>query len=462
MEGGKTELDRQVLELMKDPITHMVRNAVDHGIETPDVRQKEGKPETGTVLLKAYHGGGQVVIEIKDDGRGLNTEKIKQKILDRELATVEELSTLSPWQILNYIFKPGFSTADVVSHISGRGIGMDVVKTNIEQLGGTIDVRSTFGKGSLFVIKIPLTLTIIPSIIVSVAGHHFAVPQVNVIELVRMGLLSIHSVEHINRVPMLRLREALLPLIYLDELLQLVPQKSQRTMEKNHCIIIIKIGNIHFGMVVDSVFDMQEIVVKPLSAILEVAPYFSGSTILGNGHVIMILDPNTIAANLAESNTLDFSMPFSHTKQDKDSDTVLHITFFSKNDSYAVPLGSVEHIIDLVPQALELRDGIYLCPYQGHAIRVFFPSDDREEINSILAQDSFPLLIFSQLGHTVGFAVHEITNVIEGPVHIDVENRQNGIMGTNFINEQMTSILDPEFFLKTAHPALFTEEDAFF
>ncbi|HCY56563.1 MAG TPA: hybrid sensor histidine kinase/response regulator, partial [Oceanicaulis sp.] len=221
MEGEETELDRQVLELIKDPLTHMVRNSADHGIEMPEVRAAKGKPEQGTIRLSAYHEGGAIIIKITDDGAGLDPEKIRAKALEKGLATAEELASMSEPQIQRFIFAAGFSTAAKVTNLSGRGVGMDVVRTNIEQIGGSIDLTSEVGKGTSFAIKIPLTLAIVSALIVKAGDARFALPQLAVRELVRAGEGSAHSIESLNGARMIRLRNRLLPVVSLNTVLGL-------------------------------------------------------------------------------------------------------------------------------------------------------------------------------------------------------------------------------------------------
>src|SRR5579864_3673889 len=227
MHGAETELDRQVLEMIKDPLTHMVRNSADHGIEMPAERAAKGKPEAGTVTLNAFHEGGHIIIEIGDDGRGLDVERIKQKALSTGLATEAELGAMTDQQIQQFIFKPGFSTAAKVTSVSGRGVGMDVVRTNIEKIGGTVEMKSQRFKGSTFTIKIPLTLAIVSALIVECAGERFAIPQISVVELVRAAANSENTVEWLNNAPVLRLRDRLLPLVSLQELLKLGKRQEQ-------------------------------------------------------------------------------------------------------------------------------------------------------------------------------------------------------------------------------------------
>src|SRR5579863_1947375 len=302
MLGADTELDRQVLELIKDPLTHMVRNSGDHGLESPAERRAAGKPEAGHITLNAFHEGGHIIIEISDDGRGLPLDKIRAKVLANGLATEAELASMSEAQLQRYIFRAGFSTASVVTAVSGRGVGMDVVKTNIEKIGGTIDLKSVAGAGTTFTIKIPLTLAIVSALIVEAGSERFAIPQISVVELVRAqkeagrghnepgGTETV--IERINDTPVLRLRDRLLPLVNLNDLLGLGESHND---DSGAYIVVAQVGANSLGIIVDRVFDTEEIVVKPVAPILRHVSMFSGNTILGDGSVIMILDPNGIA-----------------------------------------------------------------------------------------------------------------------------------------------------------------------
>ncbi|CUT98313.1 Signal transduction histidine kinase CheA EC 273 CDS [Bradyrhizobium sp. G22] len=296
MHGADTELDRQVLDLIKDPLTHMVRNSADHGLETPAERLASGKGEQGTIRLSAYHEGGHIIICIADNGRGLNTERIKAKAISSGLVTEAELEKMSEAQIHKFIFAPGFSTAAAITSVSGRGVGMDVVRTNIDQIGGTIDIKSVAGEGSSVTIKIPLTLAIVSALIVEAAGDRFAIPQLSVVELVRARANSEHRIERIKDTAVLRLRNKLLPLIHLKKLLKI--DDGAASDPENGFIVVTQVGSQTFGIVVDGVFHTEEIVVKPMSTKLRHIDMFSGNTILGDGAVIMIIDPNGIAKAL--------------------------------------------------------------------------------------------------------------------------------------------------------------------
>jgi two-component system, chemotaxis family, sensor kinase CheA len=284
MVGTDTELDRQVLDLVKDPLSHLVRNCADHGIENPDERSAAGKPPRGTIRLTASRQGGYVVIEIVDDGRGLDAARIKAKALEAGLISEPDVSAKSQAEINNLIFTPGFSTALEVTSISGRGVGMDVVRSNIEQIGGTVDVKSSPGSGTSFVIKIPLTLSIVAALIVEIAGERFAFPQLSVLELIRVG--GEHRIERIKSAPVLRLRQRLLPLIDVKKELQLGTGD-----DANGFVVVTQAGSQIFGAVVDNVFHTEEIVIKPMSSKLRHIAIFSGMTILGDGSVIMATTP---------------------------------------------------------------------------------------------------------------------------------------------------------------------------
>src|ERR1700730_11452835 len=296
MRGADTELDRQVLDLVKDPLTHLVRNCADHGIESPAERIAAGKPGKGTIRLSAWHEGGHIIIEISDNGRGLDLAGIKAKVIEKGLVSEAQLAAKSETEICNYIFAPGFTTAAKVTSVSGRGVGMDVVRNNIEQIGGTVDLKSVSGAGTTFTIKIPLTLAIVSALIVEAGGERFAIPQLAVLELVRAGNAGEHRIERIKDAPVLRLRNKLLPLVRLKEVFRLGECDND-----NGFVVVTQVGSHVFGVVVDGVFHTEEIVIKPMSSKLRHIPVFSGTTILGDGSVIMIIDPNGVAQALGRA-----------------------------------------------------------------------------------------------------------------------------------------------------------------
>src|SRR6185437_14325594 len=296
LEGRDTELDKTILEAIKDPLTHVVRNAIDHGIESPEARIAAGKPAEGTLTLRAFHEGGQVNIEISDDGAGIDPARIATKAIERGLATVEQLRAMPPREIVNIIFVPGFSTAAKVTNVSGRGVGMDVVRTNVEKIGGKVEIDSRVGKGTTLRLRIPLTLAIIPALIVHSLGQSFALPQGSLSELVHVPAEEAGStIEYIEGAPLYRLRGNLLPLVFLGQLLKAATDHAPEPRRDNF-IAVLDVDGRRFGLVVDGLADPEEIVVKPLSAVLKNIGIYSGATVLGNAELALILDPGAIAA----------------------------------------------------------------------------------------------------------------------------------------------------------------------
>jgi two-component system chemotaxis sensor kinase CheA len=292
--GGDTELDRQLIELIRDPITHLIRNCADHGVEPPDERRRLGKRENGRIRVAASHDAGYITIEVADDGRGLNVERIRQKALAMGLGSEADLARMTNDEICRFIFAPGFSTAASVTNVSGRGIGMDVVRENIEAIGGAVALTTTVGVGTSFTLKIPLTLAIAPALIVRSSGHRFALPQHAVVEAVSVWGESSSRLETVQGALMLHIRDGVVPVIDLRTLLKL--EGEPEAPEQDQLAVLMRFGTNSFGIVVDTVSDVQEIVVKPLGRSLSHLTAFSGNTILGDGSVVLILNPNGLAA----------------------------------------------------------------------------------------------------------------------------------------------------------------------
>ena len=446
MKGADTELDRQVMELIKDPLTHMVRNSADHGIERPADRARIGKPETGTIVLNAYHEGGHILIEIGDDGKGLDTVNIKKKMLQNGLATEAEIAQMSDQQIYQYIFKPGFSTAAQVTSVSGRGVGMDVVRTNIEKIGGTIDLKSTFGKGSTVTIKIPLTLAIVSALIVECASERFAIPQISVVELVRAAPGSETQIERVNGAPFLRLRNRLLPLVALDKLLR-IGREGEEALETY--IVVTQVGGYSFGIIVDRVFDTEEIVVKPVAPILRDIPMFSGNTILGDGAVIMILDPNGIAAATGEVVAHE-SAPVeqaTHQRLSKTSQKASLLLFNSGDGGVkAVPLALVARLEEIDRSEIEFSNGKPIVQYRGKLMPLV-PIGDNIDFGGEGRQ---PLLVFSDQTRSMGLIVSEILDIVEEALNIELGSARPGVLGSAIIAGRATDVIDTGYFLMQA------------
>ncbi len=452
MTGAETELDRQVLELVKDPLTHLVRNCADHGIERPAERIASGKPQSGTIRLTACHQGGHIIIEIADDGRGLDTARIRAKALDLGLASEADLAAKSDVEICNFIFAPGFSTAAEVTSISGRGVGMDVVRSNIEQIGGTVDLKSVPGAGTTFTIKIPLTLAIVSALIVESGGERFAIPQLSVLELVRAGGGE-HRIERIKDTPVLRLRNTLLPLLYLKDILRLGDGGGDEGF-----VVVTQVGSQVFGTVVDGVFHTEEIVIKPMSSKLRHIPVFSGTTILGDGAVIMILDPNGVAQSLgraaqaqAEANTLT---------EDDDAaneDAVSLLVFRAgSHRPKAVPLSLVTRLEEIDCRRIEVSDGRCLVQYREQLMPLLRIDDE----TGLKKEGSQPILVFSDQGRSMGLAVDEIVDIVEDKLEIEVAGNRPGVLGYAVIKGNTTEIIDVGHFLPQAFEDWFRRRDS--
>ena len=448
MNGAETELDRQVLELIKDPLTHMVRNSGDHGLETPEERIAAGKNETGQVTLNAFHEGGYILIEIKDDGRGLNTERIKEKILENNLATEAEIAALTDQQVNQFVFKAGFSTAKEVTNVSGRGVGMDVVRTNIEKIGGTIELKSVQGKGSTFTIKIPLTLAIVSALIVESGKEKFAIPQLSVLELVRVSENSEHSVEMINGVPVLRLRNRLLPLVCLASLLGLQEESVDEEQYNDAFIVVAKVGSYTFGIIVDRVFDTEEIVVKPVSPVLRDIEIFAGNTILGDGSVIMILDPNGIASKVGETNLEHGSEEKIGESAEIEQAKKVAVLLFKANDDSpkAVPLALVSRLEDVEVKDIEHSNDAYMIQYRGKLMPLVPLSGDIK----FEEKQRVPVLVFTEGNKTMGIVVEEILDIVETDLKIELSSQKLGMMGSAIINEKASDVIDVTHYLKLA------------
>jgi two-component system chemotaxis sensor kinase CheA len=445
MRGAETELDRQVLEVIRDPLTHMVRNAADHGIEMPRQRVAVGKPERGRIRLSAWHEGGHILVEISDDGRGLDLARIAASAVSLGLVAEHELGKLTETQIQRFIFTSGFSTAERVTNVSGRGIGMDVVRANIDSIGGSIDVSSVRGRGTAFTIKIPLTLAIASALIIGVAGDRFAIPQLSVIELVRVRSHSSPSIERIKDSTLLRLRNKLLPLIELRKLLEL-PTRAE-TATEGAFIVVMQVSTQVFGLVVDRVFDTEEIVVKPMSSALRRIPMFSGSTIMGDGSVILILDPNGIAHEIGMPQSAGESESERELPQGEQAplDVMLLFRAGSPNPK-AVPLSLITRLEEIDASTIEVSNGRPIIQYRGRLMPLV-PAADDVRIKTSGAQ---PLLVFSDDQRCIGLAVDEIVDIVEERFEVELVSERPGLLGSAIIKGRATEVVDVSHFLPLA------------
>ncbi len=456
MKGAETELDRQVLDLIKDPLTHMVRNSADHGLEDTAGRSAAGKPETGTILLNAYHEGGHIIILIQDDGRGLNMDRIRQKCLENGLATDAELEDLSDQQVQQYIFKAGFSTAEKVTSVSGRGVGMDVVRTNIEKIGGTIELNSIEGKGTTFTIKIPLTLAIVSALIVECGGERFAVPQISVLELVRASSKSDLKVEMIADSPVLRLRDRLLPLVSLRNLLEL--SDDPINLDDDSFIVVTQVGANTFGIIVDRVFDTEEIVVKPVSPILRNIQFYSGNTILGDGSVIMILDPNGIASASGQMQSDDSrtEAELAHGATDDETTSLLIFKAGGNSEPRAVPLALIARLEEVDSGSIEMVHGQAMVQYRGQLM----PLIPFDATHQFAPEGRQPVLVFTDRHRSMGLVVDEIVDIVEDKLKIEIATEVPGLIGSAVIAGKATDIIDAGYYLVRAFEDWFDAGDS--
>ena len=456
MLGADTELDRQILELIKDPLTHMVRNSADHGLEGAEERVAAGKSETGKVTLNAYHEGGHIIIAIGDDGRGLNMDRIREKIVTNGLASDAELEAMSDQQIQQFIFKAGFSTAETVTSVSGRGVGMDVVRTNIEKIGGAIELKSVAGCGSTFTIKIPLTLAIVSALIVECSRERFAIPQISVLELVRASGKVDNAIEKINDAPVLRLRNRLLPLVSLHDQLNL--GNDHKSENDDVYIVVTQVGTYTFGIIVDRVFDTEEIVVKPVSPILRHISSYSGNTILGDGSVIMILDPNGIAASaggvtVGGAEQTEATSSVSAAKEEK---TSLLIFRADGNELKAVPLGLVARLEEIDMAKVEHAHGHLVVQYRGRLMPLV-PFDPAHEWKTEGRQS---ILVFTDRDRSMGLAVDEIVDTVEDVLDVELTSDRPGLIGSAIIDRKATDVIDAGYYLTQAFPDWFGTEQS--
>ncbi|TYC52074.1 response regulator [Rhodobacterales bacterium] len=464
MIGADTELDRQVLEMIKDPLTHMVRNSADHGLERPEERRASGKIEKGTITLAAYHEGGHIIIEVRDDGKGIDVEKVKAKVIERGLASEAEVEKMTDSQIHKFIFAAGFSTAAAITSVSGRGVGMDVVRNNIELIGGTVDLRSVPGKGSSFIIKIPLTLAIVSTLIVEAGGDRFAIPQLSVVELVRVQTNSEHRIERIKDTPVLRLRNKLLPLVHLSQLLGIYEGENVEDAidADNGFIVVMQVGSQTFGVVVDGVFHTEEIVVKPMSTMLRNLGMFSGNTILGDGSVIMIIDPNGIAGAMASHASSAVAE-----SQEEDQEELASRAVTSQNaislllfragapEPKAVPLSLVTRLEEFEVSKIERSNGRDLVQYRGSLMPLVYVNEG----DCHKSEGTQPMLVFSDAGRSMGLVVDEIVDIVEERMNIEVGSERPGILGSAVIKERATEIIDLGYYLPQAFEDWFMRKE---
>lgn len=465
MIGGDTELDRSLLEAIKDPLTHMVRNAVDHGIEAPDVRKAAGKEAKGTVTLKAYHAGGQVVVDVIDDGAGIDPVVVANKALEKGVVTAAQLQDMSDKDIFNLLFLPGFSTAKKVSNISGRGVGTDVVKTSVEAIGGTVDVESELGKGSTWRMRIPLTLAIQPSLTVESHGELYAIPQVSLLELVALDSSRKEtSMEYVNSSPVYRLRGMLLPLIRLSHVLH--PQETaRRDEEANGVIAVLQNDDQRFGLVVDKVINNEEIVVKPLSSKLKSIGLYAGATLLGDGRVALILDIGAVARRSltgASTQAAQKAQAAAEAAQAKNSEVIGQALVVGIGDGrrVAIPLAAVTRLEHVDAEKVERVGGREVIQYRGKILPIV-RLDRLLGVMDYEEPKDLQVVVYNRGERSVAMVVREILDIVSDDKRKHSTVEDHGLLGSAVLKDRVTELLDVEQAVRAADPTFFDEIDDF-
>lgn len=508
LEGKEVELDKTIIEGLGDPLTHLVRNSVDHGIEPPETRKAKGKQEKGTVSLRAYHESGQVIIEIEDDGKGLNPVFLAEKALEKGLVSVEQEATMTDQERVNLIMMPGFSTAEKLTDVSGRGVGMDVVKTNLDELGGQVEINSELDRGTVIRIKLPLTLAIIPSLLVSTAGERFAIPQVNVGELLQIpGTELKDRIERIGEAEVLVLRGELIPLLQLASVLELEhlyfdkkqgvyrpdrrkticdkrlddfssssPQKTahgpktvvpeavaeRRYADRDLNVVVVQSGAFKYGMIVDAMHDTVEIVVKSLGRHLNKQQVYAGATIMGDGNLALILDVAGVARAAGLRSVTESSQLLAKEQEQSSvgNGSVQQTLLFFRNgpeELCAVPLHQVMRIEQIKNTDIEIKGGKKVIQYRNGNLPVY-ALEEVASVEMLEEREELNVILFSVAGHEVGLLATPPLDIVNNTFMLDeVTLRQSGISGSTIINNETILMVDIIDVIKNLNPQWFTD-----
>lgn len=456
MEGKETELDKTIIEAIKDPLTHIVRNSVDHGLELPAVRLAAGKPAEGRLVLRAFHEGGQVNLEICDDGAGINVERVRRKAVERGLITLDQAARMTEREVHHLIFLPGFSTAETVSNISGRGVGMDVVRTNIEKIGGAVDIHSVAGQGTTLKIRIPLTLAIIPALTITSGGERYAIPQVNLLELVRLeGDDARKGIEMIHGAPVYRLRGRLLPLADLNHELELGEGRMGPDGALN--IVVLQADGRAFGLTVDEINDTEEIVVKPLGRQLKGIPVFAGATIMGDGRVALIVDVLGLAqrarivAETRERAQIETNPGRLGDAHDDEKQTLL-VLGLGEDCRLAIPLSAVARLEELRRESVESAGGHEVVQYRGAILPLLWLS---RLLGAPPQPDSggpLQVVVYADRGQRVGLVVDCVLDIVEETITLEPPIESGDLLGSAVIQGRVTDLLDVRSLIRRARP----------
>jgi len=461
LEGQEVELDKSIIEGISDPLTHLIRNAVDHGLELPEDRVRAGKAPVGTISLRASHQAGKVNLSISDDGRGIDAARIREKVMAQGLLPAEQVREMSDREILQVIFRPGFSMAEKVTQVSGRGVGMDVVKTNIEKLGGTVSIDTQVGVGTTFTIKLPLTLAIVPAQVVRCEGRRFAVPQASINELVRVKASEAPArIQRIKNAEVLRLRGSLLPLVRLSTALGLSGTAKPCAHGRVWNILVVEAGHLRYGLIVDGLHDSEEIVVKPLGRHLKDAPCLAGATILGDGTVALILDVATIASHC------HLETPAQEDAKRETPDAAIgqemQSVLLFRNDpteQFAIPMQLVDRLERIDSEQIDCVGGQKVFQYRGASLPLLSLEDQIHALPRPQAAQVF-VVVFKVAGREVGLLVPDLVDIHEIPVTLDtVMFREPGVLGSTIVDGKTTRLVDLCELTKTAHPQWFERHE---
>ncbi len=487
--GSEAELDKTILESLADPMTHIIRNCCDHGIERPHERIKAGKPETGEIALSAYHEAGRVNIEVRDDGRGVNVEMVCQKAIQKGIKTAAELEQMDKDEIIRLILLPGFTTLDSISNVSGRGVGMDVVKTGIEKLGGSLDIKSDWGKGTTIQLRMPLTLAIIPSLIVAVGDEKFAIPQANLVEMVCLYDEDIKNrIECADDQEVFRLRDRLLPMVRLNEVLAnptpftreiraSVTEKHRRRIIEQLCtekgldaenydddglslsFAVLNTSSGRFGLIIDTIIGAEEIVVKPMHSALKSLPIYSGATIMGDGNVALILDADGIAshARVIRNGRIDTAIPQTDVVQEKEEMQTVLLFKNGPYEHFAIALPLIRRVEPIQLSDIEQVGERQFITIDGVSTLVI--SLDRVlNISPLAAKEEMYLILPRHIKRPVGLLISELVDIKETTIELNVESHiEDGLLGTDIINDNMTLFIDIYHIVEIAEPEWFAE-----
>jgi two-component system chemotaxis sensor kinase CheA len=455
IEGAETELDKTLLEALSDPMLHLVRNAIDHGIERPELRRFKGKTPQGRLQLRAYHEGGQVHIEICDDGAGLNTETIRSHGINRGLYSQEDSLLLSEEQIHESIFLPGFSTAEQVTDLSGRGVGLDVVKTSIEHIGGLVDISSRAEQGTTVHIKVPLTLAIIPTLIVTSGGQRYAIPQVNLSELIAIRPSAAGSeLDHVHQSPVYRLRDRLLPLVRLDQLLG-QPTAAGDDSEPVH-LVVIRVGDERFALKVDGISNSEEIVVKSLGSVVRGVPLYAGATILGDGSVALILDVLGLARHAGVFKELRRpqaaeSLP-SQMRIVPESVLVCDV---GADRRIGIPLPQVVRIVRVPRSEVEVSFDQEIVQYRDDLLPLVDLHRYLRHQPCDCPGETLAIIICRRGDGAVGLLVDRVLEIVEVPPDVQVAEGDDVVSGTTVLLGRVTDVVDLPALLRRAAPVAY-------